>query len=44
MYPKFAPWNFMGSPLEQFIDTMTTREDMDEIDLFDTKAQLLSYQ
>ena len=33
----------MGSPWGQFLNTMTTREDMDEIDLYGAKkAQLLS--
>ena len=36
--PKDAPWNFRGSPLWQFLNTMITREDMDEIDLSGTKV------
>ena len=36
--PKDATWNFRGSPCEQFLNTMTTREDMDEIVLFGTKV------
>ena len=43
--PNDASWNFRGSPWEQFFDTMTTSQDMDEIVLFGKKlpkkAQLL---
>ena len=43
--PNDATWNFKGSPCEQFFDTMTTSQDMDEIVLFGKKlpkkAQLL---
>ena len=36
--PKDAPGNLRGSPWGQFFETMTTREDMDEIDRFGTKV------
>ena len=35
---KDVPWNFRGSPWGQFLNTMITREDMDEIDLSGTKV------
>ena len=44
---KFARKIFGGSPREQFFDTMTTSQDMNEIDLFgeklSKKAQLFTF-